>query len=111
MIEHTGNYSDPTWEDFHKTASQGDAEPSGEIPQAELREMFIDSTYVGRFDFSGDVKQASLDILGGVRERYGAENVVASLISIDPDTGQLGTEQGKMGIWVNTAAKNEIDRG
>lgn len=77
-----------------------------------LPEAFEDSTYLGRLDIRDpDGLAASMDTLRELRRRYGAENVMVSLTSVDPETQELGATRGMQGMWVDTAAKERVDNG
>lgn len=114
--------TDSLWKEFEDTepVHPQPTEPIGEQPEAsdptrpestqeELDKMLVGSTYVGRFDV--ETPQETVDafsVLDGLRDRYGRENVVVSGVSVDPDTQQKVHVPGKLGMWVDTAAKEML---
>ena len=129
MANEQPQHIDPLWQDFEHTQAASNsaggeaAQPESnkeavattsanqpELTQAELDELFKDRTYVGRFDIDTDLALAdSLNTWGALCEKYGRKNVLSSGVSVDPDTQRRVHTPGKIGLWVDTAAKQAVD--
>ena len=52
----------------------------------------------------------SLSTIDVIKKKYGAENVIVSAVSVDPDSQEKVAESnGSVGVWVKSDAKSVID--
>ncbi len=102
------NPIDPLWKEFNETGRQagGLEQTDGE---ADLDEIFRDYTYLCRLNLidSDGMLAWSLSTIDVIKKKYGAENVIVSAVSVDPDSQEKVAESnGSVGVWVKSDAKS-----
>lgn len=103
---------DPLWKEFNETQEQAGDVAGDTVTDDDLDETFEGCTYLFRLnlaDSDGNLA-SSANTIDELKRKYGAENIIASMISIDPDNQEKVTRSdGTVGVCVKSEAKAAVD--